>query len=367
MSDEERKRKKKSAVNKAQNGNKPNGKPINNKGKKKKKKKKKINFVRFTIFILGIVVFLVVLGGTYLAKLFGKMESVELDKDKLGIVSNEELKGYENYKKVKNIALFGVDSSDGVGRSDAIIIATVDEVHDKLKITSLMRDTYVNIEGHGYDKLNHAYAFGGPELAINTINKNFGLNIEDFVCVDFASLPEIIDIFGGIELDITEDEITTQNNINSNIKDINNVLGTNCSLIDGPGLQTVNGVQALAYSRIRYTDGGDYKRTERQRIILGKLFDKAFSMSISKYPNLINQVLPYVKTNLSAGTILSMATKVVSMGDGSLEQERFPLDGYSEGDLINDVYYLTYDEEATKKQIMDYLFDDKKPDKNITN
>ena len=321
----------------------------------KKRKKKSLGFKIFiTIIIILFVIALAGIGVFY--STLSKMDNVELNKDNLGITSTEELEVYDNYKKIKNIALFGIDSADGVGRSDSMMIATVDPVHDKLKITSIMRDSYVNIEGYGYDKLNHAYAYGGPELSIKTINQTFGLNIEDFVAVDFASLPKIIDILGGIELNITDEELQY---INGYIDDINSKSGTSSPYIGYAGYQTVNGVQALAYSRIRYTAGGDYERTHRQRIVLEGLFEKALAVSATQYPTIINQILPYVQTNLGATDILSLATKVATMGGGTLEQDRFPRDGYGEGQMIDGVYYLVFDEATTKQQMMDYIFDDK--------
>lgn len=320
-----------------------------------KKKKKSLGF-KILITIISILLVLVLAGvGVFYATL-SKLDNVELNKDNLGVTSKEELEVYDNYSKIKNIALFGIDSADGVGRSDSMMIATIDPVHDKLKITSLMRDSYVNIEGHGYDKLNHAYAFGGPELSIKTINKTFGLNIEEFVTVDFASLPKIIDILGGLELDITPEELDY---INGYIDDINLKDGTSSPHISYAGPQLVDGVQALAYSRIRYTAGGDYERTQRHRTVLNGLFEKALNVSSAQYPTIINQMLPYVQTNLGATDILSLATKVATIGGGSLVQDRFPRDGYGQGEMIDGVYYLVFDEAATKQQMMDYIFDDK--------
>ena len=150
----------------------------------KKKKKKSLGFKIFIGFLCFILTIAIV-GGGYFIGLLNKMDNVELNKDNLGIVE-DEFKEYDNVNKIKNIALFGVDATDGEsGRSDSIIIATVDPVHNKIKLTSIMRDSYVSIDGHGDDKINHAYAYGGPELAIKTINENFGMNIEDFVSVNF--------------------------------------------------------------------------------------------------------------------------------------------------------------------------------------
>ncbi|WP_294186189.1 LCP family protein [uncultured Clostridium sp.] len=319
----------------------------------KVKKKKSLGFKIFIGFLCILLAILTV-GGGYVIGLINKMDNVELNKDNLGIVE-EDLKDYDNVNKIKNIALFGLDSTDGeTGRSDAIMIATVDPIHNKVKLTSIMRDSYVYIDGYGNDKINHAYAYGGPELSIKTINENFGLNIEDFVSVNFSSLPVIINILGGVDIEITEEELQY---INDYINDINNRDGTASPNITYAGVQHLDGTQALAYSRIRYTSGGDYKRTERQRTVLEALFNKLTSASVSSYNSLLNKVLPYVQTNLNTGDILSLGTNVLGIGN-NLEQDRFPRDGYGEGAMIDGVYYLTFDIETAKQQMRDYIFND---------
>lgn len=326
--------------------------------RKSRNKKKQPLWLKTTLILVGILLLVVAIGMGMFYSTLNKMDKVDLDKSDLGITPKEEIKEFDNYEKIKNIALFGVDSTDSAsGRSDSIMVATIDSIHNKLKITSIMRDSYVNIEGHGYDKINHAYAFGGPQLSIKTINQNFGLNIEDFVSVDFSSLPVIINKLGGLRLNITDEEL---NYINKYIDGINKADGTNSPHITSSGEQSVDGVQALAYSRIRYTAGGDYERTQRQRTVLNGLFEKAINIAPSEYLGLINSILPYVQTNLSAKEILSLSTKVVAIGRNGLEQERFPRDEYCWGDTINGIYYLVFDEAATKQQMMDYIFNDKK-------
>ncbi len=326
----------------------------NNKNRKRKKKKS-IGFKIFIGFLCMILAIAVVSGG-YIIGLLNKMDSINLNKDNLGI-SEDDLKEYSNSNKIKNIALFGVDATDGeTGRSDSIMIATIDPVHKKVKLTSIMRDSYVYIDGYGNDKINHAYAYGGPELSIKTINENFGLNIQDFASVNFSSLPKIINILGGVDIEITSEELQY---INNYINDINNKDGTNSPHITYAGVNHLDGTQALAYSRIRYTAGGDYKRTERQRTVLEALFTKLTSASIGSYNSLLNEVLPYVQTNLNAGDILSLGTKVLGIGN-NLEQDRFPRDGYGEGAMIEGVYYLTFDIETAKQQMRDYIFNDTK-------
>ena len=293
--------------------------------------------------------------------IINKAEQVELKEEDLGVVDEEELKQYDDYTEIINIALFGIDSTDSTsGRSDSIMIATLDPIHNKLKLTSFMRDSYVNISSYGYDKLNHAYAYGGANLAINTLNTNFGLNITDFVSVDFASVPKIIDSFGGIDLTIMEDEIQY---INEYIAHINSVDGTSSPFITTAGTQHVDGVQALAYSRIRYTSGGDFERTQRQRTVLTALFNEALNVPTTQYLSVISNLIQYVTTNLNTNEILKLTTKIGSMGLSGItvEQQRFPIDGYCEGAMIDGVYYLTFDAATTKTQVMNYIFNDEIP------
>ena len=316
---------------------------------------------KITIWILGVilVVILGAVGGVYFYGnyLFNKLEKVEIDKDNIGITEEVEEKLSQYSDSIINIALFGVDAVDGeAGRSDSIMIATIDTVHKKLKLTSIMRDSYVAIDGHGNDKLNHAYAFGGPQLAIKTLNENFDLNIEDFASVNFETLPKIIDKLGGIELDIDEEELEY---VNGYIAHLNNINGTSEPAIESTGVQHVSGTQALAYCRIRYTSGGDYKRTERHREVLTEIFKKIETMPVTSYPSLLLDILPMANTSLTYNEILDLGTEVLKLGDSSMELERFPLDEYCEGKMIDGIYYLSFDKETTVKQLHNYIFEDK--------
>ena len=316
---------------------------------------------KITVWILAIVLVVILgaVGGVYFYgnHLFNKIEKVEIDKDNIGITEEVEEKLSQYSNSIINIALFGVDAVEGgAGRSDSIMIATIDTVNKKLKLTSIMRDSYVAIDGHGNDKINHAYAFGGPQLAIKTLNENFDLNIEDFASVNFETLPKIIDKVGGIELDIDADELKY---INSYIANLNNINGTNEPSIASAGLQHVSGTQALAFCRIRYTSGGDYKRTERHREVLTKILEKIKTLPATSYPSLLSDILPMVNTSLDYSEILELGTEVLKLGDSKMELERFPLDDYCEGKMINEIYYLTFDKETTVNQLHNYIFEDK--------
>lgn len=303
-----------------------------------RKKKKRVIILSIIVPILAIVG----MAGGYVWAMFSKMEKVDLDKENLG--SNKELS--QKYKGVTNIALFGVDSADGAGRSDSMMVATLDTENKKIKITSILRDSYVNISGHGMNKLNAAYAFGKEELAIKTINENFDLNIEDFISVDFASLPKIINKIGGIEVDVSAAE---RNELNKHLID--------SSPVNGTGMQTLTGGQAMSYCRIRNGVGDDFARTERQREVIDAMLGKILKLSPAKYPGLLNEVLPMVKTSLSASTIMDMGTEVVKIGN-NLEQNRFPTDDNLKSETINGADVLTFDKARAREEMHKWIFED---------
>lgn len=307
-----------------------------------KNSKIKNSKIKYIILVLILVILgLIGVGTYYINSKINKVQKVEINKENLSI--NEKKVKEENH--IKNIALFGIDAPKGkVGRSDAIMILTLDEEHKVMKLTSIMRDSYVDIPGHGYDKITHAYAFGGPELAMKTLNENFKVNVEDFMSVNFTSLPEIIDKLGGVKINIIPEEI-------------HHIIG-----ITSSGEQVLNGEQALAYSRIRYATGGDYKRTERQRVVLEAVFEKLKSTPIKEYPSLIDDFLPYIETNISSMDMIKLATDAAPLVKGNLETARFPLDGYCDGKMINGVWYLVYDRQATLNQIQEYIYDNKNLD-----
>ena len=298
---------------------------------------------KLKITIISIIAILVVgLGGGYLyvnSKL-SKVQKIDINKDNLSIDQNIEKD--KTKSEIKNIALFGIDAPKGkTGRSDAIMILTIDGKNDKLKLTSIMRDSYVNIPGHGKDKITHAYAFGGPELAMKTLNENFKLNIQDFMAVNFTSLPEIIDKIGGVKINVTKEEI----------KHIQGVTHS--------GMQTLNGAEALAYSRIRHAAGGDYQRTERQRVVLEAIFKKMHNSPKSEYPKLIDEFLPYVETNMSSLDMIGLTKDAMPLLKGNLELARFPLNGDCQVKMINGVWYLVFNEKKTLNEIQSYIYDNK--------
>ena len=249
------------------------------------------------IIILIIVIFLVTMfisGYLYLNSKLSQMQQVEIDENNLNVADQveQQLSGY------RNIAIYGVDSRDsdlGEGnRSDCIIIASINNDTKEINLVSVYRDTYVEIEGYGLDKITHAYSYGEAPLAIKTLNTNLDLNITEFVTVNFDAVKDIIDNIGGISMNITSEEV-------SHIPGISKA-----------GTYNLTGEQALAYARIRHATGGDYKRTERMRDVLTAVANKVKTFNVSQLNKFIDFVLPKIYTNITAADIFSLMPSATS-------------------------------------------------------
>ncbi len=260
------------------------------------------------------------------------------------ITANPDDLGFEQVldNEIINIALFGIDTRDKdclTGNSDSIMVLSINAQSKTVKIVSIMRDSLVPIERKEkttYNKINSAYAFGGPELAIKTINQNFGLDISEYATVNFFGMGEIIDAVGGIEAELTKDEVRMNNAyaFNDIISQycLENNLNANDYYIKTPGKHHLNGVQAVAYSRIRrakniWGTNNDFGRTDRQRYVMEQLFNKALTLSKSQYVKLAKALIPYTETSLSYGEIISLATNVL-LESPTFEQSRMPMNEY---------------------------------------
>lgn len=336
---------------------------MNNKEKDKEQKKSSKKFIFTILIVIGVLM----LGSTFIIKGYiSKINKVAINKERLNINSqsqnNKEIDNKidessisNNKKEIRNIALFGIDEPDGTrGRSDSIIILTIDTINNKIKLSSIIRDSYVTIPTkEKKDKLNHAYAYGGPELAISTINKNFNLDISEFVSVNFSSLPKIIDSIGGINIEITEDELEYINDYILNLNAINN---GNSSDIESIGMQKLDGNQALAYSRIRYTSGGDFERSHRQRKVIVAMADKIKELPIYKYPKILNELLPLINTNISTSDLIMLTKEADLFKADNIEENRFPQDEDGNGISIGGVYYYDFNQEVTSKKIHEFIY-----------
>lgn len=261
-------------------------------------------------------------------------------------------------KNVINILLVGSDHGaikGDHGRSDSIMIATVNFKTKELKLTSLMRDMYVEIPGHGHNKLNAAYAFGGVELLYQTIAKNFGIKIDNYCVVDFSTFEKVINKVGGVEISLEEKEakyLNTTNYISK--KKYRNVK---------VGKQTLNGNQALGYARVRYVvskkyGDGDFGRTGRQRAVLQAALNKVLQQSPTKIADIALDSLADVSTDMSAKYLKSLVLKVVQMGTTEIDQMRVPLEGtYKMGRAQSNMFVFFINFSANKAAMNYFLFD----------
>ncbi|WP_411679407.1 LCP family protein [Clostridium thailandense] len=333
------------------------------------------NFKRILVCILVIIFSFGISFLYYINRQLNNIVITPLTKDnsELGIKSNvnegdvNENKIFEREEKqdnsILNIALFGVDSRNSkadVPHSDCIIIATIDNNHNKIKLSSIMRDTYVKVNGHGKTKITEAYFYGGPKLAIRTLNENFNLDIKDYATVDFKGLSKIIDNLGGITANIKQYEIRE---INKYIAELSELQQVKYIPVYRSGSQNLNGIQAVAYCRIRQVGDGDFERTDRQRIILKEIFNKIRNIDITRYPYLAAQFSSYIETSMSKSNIIALGSKIILNNILTVDQQRFPVDGYCKGAIINKVWYLIPepDLKALSKQINNYIYEDIKP------
>lgn len=315
-----------------------------------KEKKQRKGLKIFGIIVLILVILLAIFVGSifwYVNNKLSKMQTIDLKEEDLSVSTQVE----ENLSEYRNIAIFGIDSREDTyskgNRSDCIMIASINNKTKEVKITSVYRDTYVQIEGHGLDKITHAYSYGGAPLAIKTLNTNLDLNIKEFVTVNFDAVKDIIDSIGGIQMQITSEEV-------SHIKGISKA-----------GTYNLTGEQALAYARIRYASGGDYKRTERMRDVLTAVANKVKTMNVSQLNNLVDELLPKVYTNITAGDIFSLFPSIASFN--ITESVGWPYE--TKGITLDRWYGIPVTLESNVKQLHQELFGeiDYQPSETVKN
>lgn len=293
------------------------------------------------------------------------------------IVSEPEQLGFEEVKSdnVVNIALFGVDTrskNSFKGRSDSIIILSVNTTDKKVKLISVLRDSLVPIEKNGkntFNKINSAYASGGPELAIKTLNTIFDLDISEYATVNFSGMTEIIGAVGGIEIEVTDREVSMINEMVTTHYEQFGLQGEPPK-VSSAGKHLLDGVQAVAYSRIRYVPNAegtsnDYGRTDRQRYVLEQVFYKSTQMGISQYIDLIKALSPYCETSLSYSEILNLAVDVL-LRSPTFEESRVPFIEYkmpSPNAGVGSIVY--YDLNFAAKLIHNFIYKDIKPEDYI--
>ena len=264
--------------------------------KKYENKKRKLKPFQITVLVLIIILVLILLSiFLFISGKWGKVNKVDLNKEDIAVSTGVE----DNLANFRNVAILGIDSREDTyskgNRSDCIIIASINNNTKDVKMVSVYRDTYVQIEGHGLDKITHAYSYGGAELALNTLNTNLDLNIEEFVVVNFDAVKDAVNNIGGVTINITDEE------------------ASHISGIDKAGTYNLTGEQALAYARIRHAEGGDYKRTERMRDVIAAIVEKVKTFNISQINKFIDEMLPKIYTNMTAADVFSFLPSITSV------------------------------------------------------
>ncbi len=283
---------------------------------KKRRSAKKRRKLKIVVFILELIVLLIVLAALYVSLKLAKLNSGEKIKEEDHKV-NEDIKDQtaEQMAKYRNIALFGLDNrSTGnfeQGNSDVIIICSINEKTKEVKLVSVYRDTYLDMTDnkHGYRKANAAYAYGGYTQAVNMLNVNLDLDIEDYVSFDFNAVATAIDILGGVEIEITNQEARLMTGY---IEEVARLSKKPAHYLSKGGTYLLDGVQATAYARVRQTAGDDFKRTERQRLVIEKMVEKALQSDIGKINSLIDEIFPKIKTSFTVPELLGLAKDAFS-------------------------------------------------------
>lgn len=342
----------------------------------KKNKSGKKRVVGKVFLVIGIIISMA--AGSMLAtaqyKMNGSLDLLQFDSknslDKVDVSKYDTVSDSE----IINILLVGADKNldeqntgGAARRSDSMMIATLDMKHKKLKVTSLMRDMYVEIPGHGSRKLNAAYYLGGIKLLYETIAKNFGIKMKGYAEVNFDAFVEVINAVEGVEATLTESEAVNLNDTNYiKRKKYRNVK---------VGKQVLNGYQALGYCRIRHGKwknghypsvltasgkGDDYGRAERQRLVIQALLKKVKSMSVPKWLELVDIILPNVKTDLDKDEIKSYIMAIVKMGTTELKQFSLPIQNGYTSQKINGEDCLVPDLAKNSEALEKFIFEKQK-------
>lgn len=306
----------------------------NPKPRKKKKKKRSagcLGRIIRSLIIISLVIFIIY-------SLISLICIKQID-----YVESAPITHYSNAlsdSKVKNILIIGTDtrdSSEERGRSDSMILLSLNSRTNKMYLTSIMRDSYVDIDGYGWDKLTHAYSYGGAELLMDTIERNFSVRIDDYIAINFNAFAAIVDAVDGIEVEISDDEAQEINNILQS--EVNELMGddVNSDLLEKGGKLILNGKQALSYSRIRYVGNSDFERTQRQRDVMEKIIGKLKSFNPSSIGGILKSALPQLSTNMTTGELYILSLRLPFLFSYDLEQQRIPAE---------DTYYNTYTDDG---------------------
>lgn len=307
-------------------------------------------------FVIALLVLVILIPAGAFGYLYFKLNTIydsSTDSKALNDTKYKEVNG------ITNILLVGTDGRtlEESSRSDSMMILTIDNKNKSLKLTSLARDTYVNIPGHGDQKLTHAYAYGGINLLVETIEDNFKLDIQNYAIVNFFSFMDIVDALGGVTVDVKPNEVKYVNETMSEGYNLNkNPNKGPIEYLKSSGIQKLNGYQALSYSRIRKNDSA-LERDRRQRAVIQSLASELKNSPITKYPELVNTILPYIKTNMKPTSILALGTTILSIGNLNIKSLEFPMEKYSIGGIYGNAGWVwRYDSDKCLPILHDFIF-----------
>ena len=344
---------KKSTAHKASSAKSASAKGSRGGSKRKAARKKK----RMLIFGIEIAVILVLVIGFWVVSKLDKLQKPKVDPEKVEVNDTLQESTLESMKGYTTVALFGLDTRQagqlGSGnRSDTIIIASINNDTKEVKLVSVYRDTYLDLTNGKFNKCNGAYSAGGPQQAMSMLNKNLDLDIQYYISVDFAAMTKTVDLLGGIDIDVDDTEIEHLNNY---LVETSQVTGVKSTPLTQTGLQTLDGVQATSYCRIRYTAGDDFKRTERQREVIMQIVSKAKTMDISQINDIIDAVFPLAATNYTNDELLAMAPQLLTYD--IVDTTGFPFDKVAANVKGKGSCVIPQNLEANVKQLHEYLFD----------
>lgn len=305
---------------------------------KRVRRRRRRNTLSRVMFALEIIVLVVLMGGLFVYAKLGKLNHETINEEELdvneSVTENQVMKGYTT------IALVGIDSRDdklkSEWNSDTMIIASINNDTKKVKLVSVYRDTYLCLgededENNSYGLANSAYCTGGAKKMINMLNKNLDMNISDFVTVNFQAVAETVELLGGIDVEMKKEEVVHLNNYCVETSEVTGMDYTPLEEIEG--VHHLNGVQAVAYARIRKTSGNDFRRAARQREVIYRIVEKAKNSSIATLNTVLDKIFPMIYTSLTEKEILSMGMNMLLYDIE--DQTGFPFD-HLYGDTVKE-------------------------------
>lgn len=316
-------------------------------------------------FVIFLAVLVIALPASAFGYVYFKLDAMHDSSADQEILGSED---YVSEKGITNILLIGTDGRtvEEEARSDAMMILTVDGKNKSLKLTSLARDTYVSIPGYGQQKLTHAYVYGGVNLLIDTLERNFELDIHNYASVNFFSFMDIVDALGGVTVDVKSSEIAELNKfINETYRMNTNPDKGRIEYVKGEGTHTLNGYQTLSFARIRKHDSA-LERDRRQRAVIQGMINGVKELPLTKYPKLIDTILPYVKTNMKPTQIMGLGTEVLNIGNLDIKQMEFPIDDgvHSTGGILGNAGWVLQFDPDSLDILHDFIFNDILPENN---